>query len=491
MTIWIGEIQWMIRHGFGYRRDPILKPLDHIENRDALIDLTDPANPRRPTGPTAEFIVGNPPFLGNRFLRRGLTSRYTESLWSVFDDRLPHSSDLVCYWHEKARAAIAQDRTKRAGLLATQGIRGQANRRVLERINESGAIFFARSDEPWVLAGATVHISFVGQDSGSEVERSLDGRHVGAINPDLTSGVDTSRAASLAANAGKAFMGDIKVGPFDVDDATAKRLLSAANPDGRSNRDVVRPWMNGSDLTGIRRGRWIIDFGLNMSERDASLYEAPFQYVVDNVRPGRLTSGAPCCRARWWIHHNARPEMRRALAGLRRYIATPRVSKHRIFVWLNESVLLDSAAVAFAFDSDYEFGVLQSRVHEVWARATGTQLRDAASGFRYTSTTTFETFPFPHTDDGDRVVISQAAKRLNELREGWLAAPDSAGATMHPRSLTGLYNQRPTWLAIAHDDLDRAVLHSYGLAEQTTDAEILAQLMRRNLHERPRREAIG
>jgi hypothetical protein len=167
VTIWIGEIQWMIRHGLGYRRDPILKSLHHIETRDALLDLSDPANAREAEWPEAEFIVGNPPFLGNRLLRRGLGDGYVEALWSVFDDRLPHSSDLCCYFHEKSRAAIRAGRTRRAGLLATQGIRGQANRRVLQRILDTGAIFFARSDEPWILGGAGVRISFVGQDDGS------------------------------------------------------------------------------------------------------------------------------------------------------------------------------------------------------------------------------------------------------------------------------------------------------------------------------------
>jgi type II restriction/modification system DNA methylase subunit YeeA len=162
VTIWIGEIQWMLNHGFAYRRNPVLRPLDSIATMDALIDVSDSTNPREAEWPAADFIVGNPPFLGNRFLRRKLGNEYTDALWSVFDDRLPHSSDLCCYFHEKARAQTEAGRTRRAGLLATQSIRGQANRRVLERINRSGSLFYARSDEPWVLSGASVHISFIG-----------------------------------------------------------------------------------------------------------------------------------------------------------------------------------------------------------------------------------------------------------------------------------------------------------------------------------------
>ncbi len=224
VTIWIGEIQWMLNHGFHYRENPVLQPLESIATRDALLDLSDPAKPREAPWPAAEFIVGNPPFLGNRLLRRGLGDDYVETLWSVFDDRLPHSSDLCCYWHEKARAQITTGFTRRAGLLATQGIRGQANRTVLERILASGGIFYALSDEPWILAGANVHLSFVGQDDGRDVERTLDGHPAGNINADLTSGLDLTQARPLRENAGIAFYADVKAGPFDVPGSVAERL---------------------------------------------------------------------------------------------------------------------------------------------------------------------------------------------------------------------------------------------------------------------------
>jgi len=478
VTIWIGEIQWMIRHGLGYRRNPILRPLNQIENRDALLDMTDPSKPQEARWPEAEFIVGNPPFLGNRFFRRNLGNEYTEALWSVFDDRLPHSSDLCCYFHEKARAQIQSGRTGRAGLLATQGIRGQANRRVLERINHSGSIFFARSDEPWVLSGAAVHISFVGQDNGRDLDRSLDGRAVPAINPDLTSGTDLTTARRLPENANTAFMGDIKVGPFDIDGATAIRFLAQPNPDGRSNADIVRPWVNGLDLTRRPRNMYIIDFGLDMSEQEAALYEAPFEYVLREVRPIRRTNVAACCRDRWWIHHNARPEMRRALRGLDRFLATPRLTKHRLFVWLDQSVLPDSQVIAIARDDDYSLGVLQSRLHEVWALAMGSQLETRP---RYTPTSTFETFPFPRPTDEQRGRVGEAAYRLVELRDGWLNPPGLDPAELDKRTLTNLYNQRPTWLDHAHAALDAAVFAAYGWPTDLPDTEILERLLALNL----------
>ena len=299
VTIWIGEIQWMIRHGLGYRRDPILRPLHHIETRDALLDLSDPAHPKEAEWPAAEFIVGNPPFMGNRLLRRGLGDAYVEALWSVFDDRLPHSSDFCCYWHEKSRDAIERERTRRAGLLATQGIRGQANRRVLERIADSGAMFFARSDEPWFLGGVGVRIASSAQDDGTEANRELNGRATMVINTDLTSGMDLTRATRIPENAGIAFMGDIKVGPFDIAGAVARRFLRSPNPDSRSNSEVVRPFANGLDVVRRSRDVWIIDFGLAMSEQQAALYEAPFEYIQSVVRPYRVTVKQQCCRDRW------------------------------------------------------------------------------------------------------------------------------------------------------------------------------------------------
>ena len=485
VTIWIGEIQWMLRHGLGYRRDPILSPLDHVETRDALLDLTDPAHPREAEWPAAEFIVGNPAFLGNRLLRRGLGDEYVEALRSVFDDRLPHSSDLCCYWHEKARGAIAAHRAKRAGLLATQGIRGQANRRVLERIGASGAIFFARSDDPWVLSGANVHISFVGQDDGGDGEHELDGRSVAAINADLTTGVDLTRAHRLRENQDIAFMGDIKVGPFDIDGATAARLLEMPNPDGRLNADVVKPWANGADVTGRPRGWHIIDFGLDMSEHEAALFEAPFEYVRQAVRPFRVTVRQECCRRRWWIHHNRRPEMSAALARGSRCIVTPATAKHRLFAWFAADGIPDHALIVFARDDDYTFGVLHSRVHEAWARATGTQLREVESGFRYTPTTCFETFPFPRPTDEQREAIAAAARELVRLRDGWLNPPGLDPVELGKRTLTNLYNASPTWLEHAHAALDRAVLAAYGWSDDLAGEPLLAVLLALNLERDP------
>jgi len=482
VTIWIGEIQWMLNHGFAYRRNPVLRALESIATMDALLDLSDPTNPREAEWPAAEYIVGNPPFLGGKLLRRGLGDDYVDDLFTVYDGRVPREADLVTYWHEKARAQISGGRTRRAGLLATQGIRGGANRRVLERITESGGIFFAKSDEPWVLAGANVHISFVGQDDGSDSERELDGQPVANINPNLTVGVDLTRARRLRENVGGAFQGPVKVGAFDIDGATAARLLGSPNPDGRDNRDIVRPWINGLDITRRPRGMWIIDFAEEVSRVEAALHEAPFEYVRQHIEPIRATNRDRQRRENWWRLGRSGGDLRVAVNGLARFIVTPRVSKYRLFVWIAPDTIPDSAVVAIARDDDYTFGVLHSRPHELWALALGTQLETRP---RYTPTTCFETFPFPRPTDQQREAIAAAAQRLVELRDGWLNPSGLAEPELAKRTLTNLYNQRPTWLANAHDDLDRAVLAAYGWPPDAGDDVILEQLLELNLSRQP------
>jgi SAM-dependent methyltransferase len=479
VTIWIGEIQWMIRHGLGYRRDPILKSLHHIETRDALLNLSDPANPREAEWPEAEFIVGNPPFLGGKWMRRAFGDVHLDTLFRVFDGRVPRNADFVTYWHEKARVQIERRRSRRAGLLATQGIRHSASRPVLDAIKGSGDIFFARADEPWILAGASVHISFVAQDDGSEANRELDGQPVAAINPNLTAGSDVTQARRLLVNAATCFMSATKGGPFEIEATTAAWMLAQPNPDGRANTDVLRPWMNAADLMGRSRGMWIIDFGVGMPEGEAALYEAPFEYVRQNVLPVRQKSRTTI--ESWWQLERPRPEMRASIASLTRILVTPAVSRHRVFCWLGAHVLPDHRILVIARDDDYTLGVLHSRVHEIWARATGGQLREAESGFTYTPTTCFETFPFPDPTPEQRERVGEAARRLVELRDGWLNPPGLDPADLAKRTLTNLYNQRPTWLANAHADLDAAVFAAYRWPTDLADAEMLERLLDLNL----------
>jgi type II restriction/modification system DNA methylase subunit YeeA len=471
VVIWIGEIQWMLGNGFNYLRDPILRPLENIDCRDALLDETGTAEAE---WPDATVIVGNPPFLGGKLMRTNLGDEYVERLFSVFEGRVAREADFVCYWHEKARAMVEADKAKRVGLLATQGIRGGASRRTLERVKETGDIFLAWDDEPWVVEGAAVHVSFVGFDDGSEQVRRLDDVPVAAINADLTAGIDLTRVNRLSENAGIAFMGDTKGGPFELAADEALAMLDLPNPDGRSNRDVVKPWANGLDLTRQPRGMWIVDFGSRPIE-EAALYEAPFEYVRERVKPVRIQNRRAAYAERWWLHVEPRPAMRAALSGLGRYLGTPRVAKHRIFDWLPAETLPDSQIIVFARANDYFFGVLQSSVHELWARRLGTQLREVESGFRYTPTTTFETFPFPEPTADQRAEVAAAAARLARYRKSRLnPSPESP----QPRlTMTQLYNLRPSWLANAQERLDRAVHAAYGWSYPLEPDDVLARLV--------------
>ena len=477
VSIWIGEIQWMLSNGFAYLRDPILRPLQSIECRDAVLE-DGAAGPVEPTWPDADYIIGNPPFLGGKLMRANLGDDYVDRLFAVYNGRVPREADFVTYWHEKARAMVAARRAVRVGLLATQGIRGGANRKVLVRIKETGDIFFAWSDEPWVVEGAAVHVSIIGYDDGTETARKLDGKPVTVINSDLSSGLDLTQARRLPENLGIAFMGDTKGGPFDITAPVAEDMLAKPNPHGKSNSDVIRPWVNGLDITGRPRHMQIIDFGTDMSAKDAALYEAPFEYVRAWVHPVRAVSRTTI-GDRWWLHERPRPDMREALAGQTRYLTTPRVSKHRLFVWLNANTLADSATIVFARYDDFFFGVLHSRVHELWARRTGTQVRERESGFRYTPSTTFETFPFPKSTRTQAQAIANAAKKLDTWRSGWLN-PDDA-PDLSERTLTTLYNKSPTWLRDAHEQLDRAVHAAYGWSYPLDDDDVLSRLLELNL----------
>ena len=485
-ALWIGYIQWHQANGFPYTQDPILMPLDTIQQTDAILVLSDTDNPREQEWPAAEFIVGNPPFLGNTPFREQLGDDYADALYSLYQDRIPNTSDYCCYWFERARQSVEDRHAKRVGLLATQGIRGRASRRVLERIKDTGGIFLAYSDRPWVLDGAAVHVSIVCFDDGTQTEMELDGERVSSINSNLMTGADLTSARGLQENLGVGFKGIEKGGPFDIPNSLAHEMLEDSNPHGLSNHDVIKPWINGQDIVSRSRGRWIIDFH-DMPLEQAALYEAPFEYVKSHVRPVRERNREQRTKTLWWRFRRSGGDVRMAVMPLKRYIVTPRTAKHRVFVWLYHDTLPDSAVVTIAKDDDYTFGVLHSHIHEVWARAMGTQLRDAESGFRYTATSTFETFPFPEQTDHQRHAISSAAADLNRLRENWLN-PQNPGddpalnpSTDKRRTLTGLYNVNPTWLQNAHTKLDTAVADAYGWPDDLPDHQILENLLALNL----------
>ncbi|MEG8015893.1 class I SAM-dependent DNA methyltransferase [Sphingomonas sp. 22R3R2A-7] len=390
VSVWIGEIQWMRRNGFDAAKNPILRPLDTIECRDAVLN----ADGTRAEWPEADVVVGNPPFLGNKKMIGELGEDYTLALRKAWPD-VPGGVDLVCYWFAKAWAMIESARLQRAGLVSTNSIRGGANREALKPIVEHGSIFDAYSDEGWTVDGAAVRVSLVCFSKQPSGGAKLNGKMISRIYSDLAelgSGADLTSAARLSEDRGVAFQGPVKVGPFDVEGSLARTWLQApVNPNQRYNSDVVRPLLNGMDITRRASDRWIVDFGI-LDVAHAAMYEAPFQHILAAVKPLRDENRREKRRLFWWQHGETVPGIRRAVTGQSRAIFTPRVAKYRLFIWAASTVIPDSAVVILARDDDTSFGILHSRFHELWSLRMGTSLEDRP---RYTPQPPSRPSPFP------------------------------------------------------------------------------------------------
>jgi type II restriction/modification system DNA methylase subunit YeeA len=362
----------------------------------------------------------------------------------------------------------------------------------------------------------------IGFDDGTEYRSVLDGQEVVSINSNLTSAADVTQAKALPNNLNIGFMGDTKGGAFDITDDMAIGILSHPNPNGRPNSDVVVPWVNGLDLTRRLRGMWIIDFGVSLTEQAAAGYESPFEHVRQHVLPERKKNNRQAYREKWWLHVEPRTKMRSALTDLPRFIVTPTVAKHRLFLWAQAPTIPDHQLIAYALCNDCDMGILHSRVHETWGLRLGTRLETRP---RYTPTTCFETFPFPEMNASQRETIAIAANEMNALRNNWLNPPEwtrtevlefpgsadgpwkryidpatvdgrgigtvrysrqvpkdaDCATKLKRRTLTNLYNERPTWLGLAHLKLDEAVFAAYGWPVDLSDDELLARLLELNL----------
>jgi type II restriction/modification system DNA methylase subunit YeeA len=517
VTVWIGEIQWMRRNGFDVGRNPILKPLDTIECRDAILN----ADGTEADWPEADVIIGNPPFLGAKLMKGQLGVEKTEQLRSAFKERLPGFTDLVCYWFEKARAQIAAGVVRRAGLVATNSIAKNTNLPVLKRICSDLVIYNAWRDEQWTIEGAAVRVSIIcfGPESPQSGTVALDGSEISNINPNLTTGVDLSKALPLAENRGRSLLGIQKSGPLDIPGETARAGLDLpTNPNGCKNGEVLKPYWNGDDLTGRLRDRWIIDLPRNLSEAEASLFEKPFEFLcttpyhppaqirsLPSIRKGARDEHA---RLKWWEPYWPRPEMRRLIQDLRRYIVTPETSEHRLFIWLRYPILPDKNLIVIPRDDDAFFGLMHSRLHELWSTGHGNRIGQGNQR-RYNNTAIFDTYPFPegltpnqpaaeYAGDPRAIAIGEAARRLDELRAAWLNPHDlvervpevvpgfpdrivpvspKAATILKKRTLTNLYNERPAWLDTAHRELDAAVAAAYGWPADIAEEDALARLL--------------
>lgn len=523
VSVWIGEIQWMRRNGFNASRNPVLRTLDNVQNIDALIG----EDGAPVVWPEADVIIGNPPFLGSRKMKPELTAAYVDALRRAYKRSVPTGADFVCFWFAKAWEAIQTGRTERAGLISTSSIAGGSSRRVLKPIADARAMFSVWRDQPWVVEGAAVEVSLICFGRDPATSPMINGEAVVAIYADLHAAgeekADLGRAKRLAENAGVAFQGIVPRGSvgkkiaaklslerasFVASTEQAADLFSQpSNPNGRHNREVVVPYLTGDDVTSRSLGRYIVDF-FGLDEANAALFEGPFAHI-QTVKSHRAAMAQPEALTTWWRHWRERSDMRSAIAPLSRFIVTPRVSKHRVFVWRQGPVSIDNALVAIARGDDFTFGILQSRHHRLWSLRMGTRLENRP---RYTPTTTFSTFPFPagmtpatpvenYANDPRAEAVATAARDLNTQRENWLHPPelaadakpfahlptqkmpinDAAKIALKKRTLTKLYNAPQAWLTNAHRALDDAVSDAYGWPRDLTDDEIVQRLLQENL----------
>ncbi|MDP2737915.1 MAG: class I SAM-dependent DNA methyltransferase, partial [Pseudorhodobacter sp.] len=507
VSVWIGEIQWMRRNGFEAAKNPILRRLETIENRDAVLA----PDGTRAEWPKADVVVGNPPFLGSKLMLERLGAGYTSRLRAILPSDAP-AVNLVTYWFFQAGYAV-KNGAKRVGFVATNMVRSPANIALAKDLYDLAPIRVAWGDEPWVVDGASVRVSLIVCASEWHGTSRLDGKEVAKINSDLKAlSVDLGLKKLLVENRKRAVRGVEKGGPFELSRIEAQAMLAMPlNPNGRPNGETVRRYLTVSDIVGRGDDGWIVDF-FGLEEAAASLFEAPFALVQQRVQSTRAGNREARQVSKWWLFRRSGEQARDVLAGKMRVLTTGLVTKHRVFRWHYTPMVPDTRVILIDTEDDLVFGVLSSRMHELWTLST-CQFHGVGNDPVYTPSDCFETFPFPqgltpnlpaaaYAADPRAQKIAAAAARLNELREAWLNPPDlvkrvpevvpgypdrllpvspEAAAVLKKRTLTNLYNARPAWLAHAHAALDEAVAEAYGWGDDwraglMTDDEILARL---------------
>ena len=550
LVLWIGHLQWWRRlHPTGAPHEPVLQRYENIQNRDAVlvwkservtsrtrwdgrtfkvhpvtgnqvpdetaqVPIVELVEPRSASWPEADFIVGNPPFIGNKRMREALGDGYVEALRATYPN-VPDSVDLVLYWWHKAAEAVQTIGTRRFGLITTNSITQSFNRRVICYHTEAKVpikLLWSIPDHPWTDEGAAVRIAMtVGGLEGQpwlgnvvlehDAETPEDeaefvkvlGRAVDVIHEDLTAGAKTIESAWLRSNDGISCRGVIPVGKGFL--VSSDQWVSWGRP------PIIKPFRNGRDMADQPRDSMIIDaFGLSEHAlRDH--YPGPYQHLLETVKPERDQKQRAGHRERWWIFGEARATFRPTLKGLSRYIVTPQVSKHRVFQFLPGDVLPDDKLIAIALDDAWLLGVLESRVHKVWAspEANGSLLEDRPV---YNKSTCFDTFPFPDANDERKLIIralseSLDAHRKNAQRRGVtitgmynLLAKLRAGDAFSPQERIQHEAAQTEILRQLHDELDVEVAEAYGWPVDLAEAEILEHLVALN-RERAAEEARG
>ncbi|MCL4809863.1 MAG: class I SAM-dependent DNA methyltransferase, partial [Thermoanaerobaculia bacterium] len=475
-------------------------------------------NPRRAEWPGADYVVGNPPFIGNKRMRTALGDGYVEALRKVHAD-VPETADFVMYWWDMAAERVRSGATRRFGLITTNSITQTFNRKIVQRHLEASLplhIVFAVPDHPWVESadGAAVRVAMtigaLGHGSGQlwtvvretagaddDVLVELQGK-AGSIHSDLTAGAAVVSAVALRANALLSFQGVIPLGDgFRIDRERVEALGFA--PDALPQ--AIRPFLIGRDIVQRPETRYVIDFFGLTAEQARNLYPALYQHVFHTVKPERDQNRREVRRRNWWLFGENAPKLRRAVQGLTRYVVTIETSKHKPFVFVPSEVIPDHKLYAIASDDALVLGTLSSRVHLAWALAAGGTLEDRPT---WTNTTCFLPFPFPACTETQAQRIRNTAERLDAHRKRQQA--------QHPDlTITGMYNVLEKLRLAAeltakertiheqglvsvlkqlHDDLDAAVFDAYGWPATLSDGEILERLVALNA-ERSEEERRG
>jgi hypothetical protein len=543
LVLWIGYIQWHLKTRATPPPEPVLRSADHVHEKDALLTwdgypektlkrdrLGRPvatllgeevylyANAISPEWPPADFIVGNPPFMGGKDIRSRLGVDYAETLWSAHPQMNP-SADFVMYWWDHAASLLTRENTslRRFGFVTTNSITQTFQRRVLERhLNASSPIslLLAIPDHPWTRMSkdaAAVRIAMTvaaaGQFDGTVRtvihEEALDSDEpkiiladkTGKINPDLTIGADVTQSKELVANQALCSPGVKLHGDgFIVTRGKALELGLGRRP-GLEN--YIKEYRNGRDLTSRCRDVLVIDLFGVPEEQVRKDFPEIYQHLIETVRRQRMASfeKSPTRDAReyldrWWLFGKLRNELRPALRGLSRYIVTVETMRHRVFQFVGDEVLPDNKLVVLALNSGFALGVVSSKIHVVWATYSGGWL-GVGNDSVYVKSRCFDPFPFPEATVVLKNKIASIAEELDQTRKIVLAE--------HPDlTLTALYNVlaairsgvpmsakeqdvqnrgRVLILNELHDQLDDLVFEAYGWPKGMVDEEIIQRLV--------------
>lgn len=541
LVLWIGYLQWHYR--LNDRLDipePILKDFKNIECRDALIDydsreplLDDNGNvvtiwdgisrksssitgdlipdetcrttvylynnPRQAQWPDAEYIVGNPPFIGAKRMRDLLGDGYVDAIQSAWSE-VPQSADFVMRWWHHAADLARKGKIKQFGFITTNSISQSYVRRAVDLHLEAKnplSIIYAIPDHPWVDSsdGASVRIAMTVAKGGvySGTLQKVQSEHSkertkhddlvesftskqGRIYSNLQVGADVASALTLRANLGLCAVGMKSIGSgFQITKQMAESLGLGINIDLANH---VRPYMNGRDFVSIQRGIYLIDFfGLDQADVQKRFPEA-YQHLLTAVKPEREQNKNKIFKEKWWVIGHPRQEFRAFTEGLSRYLVTVETMKHRLFGVISTDTSPDSTLVTFGLNDFYSLGIMSSRVHVIWALVTGSRL-GIGNDPRYNKTSCFETFPFPVFSTEYESTIGQLAEQIDHHRKRQQAE--------HPDlTLTGMYNVLEkiragdeltakektihqqgllSLLRELHDDLDTAVFAAYGWSD--------------------------